>query len=320
MKFSNSKLKAFQRCKKQYDYKFVQNLVPRHSSLPLKRGSWLHELLEAKYTTGDWRAKNDELAQEFNKLFEEERDAFGDLPNICAHIMRSYDYRWAEEDKSLTWVEIETEFSVDLPHGHKMVFKVDGIVEDEWGMWLAEHKSHKSFPDGEYRLGDVQTPKYVWGLQKLGYPITGVLWNYLLTIEPKKPKLLKDGSRLSNAKIRTDAITYLGAIREYGLDPRDYKDVIIRLRDHADFFRRERVSTPEIVGKQLVKESILVADEIERGYSVTRSFDRSCGMFCAYVQPCVTELQGGDTAGMLKANFQEATKNDYYAYAEKETS
>ncbi len=319
MKFSNSQLKAFQRCERQYYYKFGLNLVPKHhDSLPLKRGSWLHELLEAKYKGGDWHERNDELSQEFYQLFEEEREVFGDLPNICAHIMRSYDYRWREEDEGLTWIEVETEFEVPLPHGHTLGFKVDGIVEDEWGMWLAEHKTHKSFPKGEFRFVDMQTGKYVWGLRKLGYPITGVMWNYLLTVEPKKPKLTKAG-KLSKAKIRTDAITFVEALREYGLDPKDYKRDIIRFRDHTDFFRRERVPKPEIVTKKLIREAILVADRIEEMGEPTRSIDRSCEMFCPYLQPCLTELYGGDEESVLKMSYQVATKEDYYAYAEKET-
>ena len=320
MRFSNSVLKSYQRCKQQHKYKFVDNLVPRHSSLPLKRGSWLHELLEAKYTTGDWHSRNDELAAEFYKMFEEEREMWGDLPSICAHIMRSYDYRWREEDATLRWLDLESEFEIDLPHGHTMVFKIDGIVEDEWGMWLAEHKTHKSYPKGEYRFVDMQSAKYVYGLRKLGYPITGVLWNYLLTVEPKKPELIKDGSRLSNRKIRTDAITMLEAIREYGLDPNDYKRDIIRLRDHADFFRRERVPKPEHITKQLVREAIITADEIEKGGEPTRSIERSCEMFCPYLDLCVTDLYGGDTSGMIRMNFQEGTHDDYYGYAEKEVS
>jgi hypothetical protein len=145
------------------------------------------------------------------------------------------------------------------------------------------------------------------------------MWNYLLTVEPKKPKLLKDGSRLSKAKINTDAITFLEAIREYGLDLEDYKRDIIRLRDHAQFFRRDRVPKPEIVTKQLVKEAIIVADEIERGFEPVRSIDRSCEMFCPYLQPCLISLTGGDEASILKSNYQKATHDDYYAYAEKET-
>lgn len=315
MKLTNSAIKSYQRCRRQYHYKFVDRLVPRHTELPLKRGSWLHELLEAHYSGEGWKQRNDVLAKEYNALFEEEREMWGDLPTICAHIMRSYEYRWRDEDSGLKVIEVEKEFEVELPHNHIMQFKIDAIVEDEWGLWLMEHKTHKSFPKSEYRFMDMQTTKYVWGLQQLGYDITGVMWNYLLTVEPKKPKLTKLG-KLSRAKIRTDAITFIEAIREYGLDVDDFKGDIIRLRDHNDFFRRERVPRPPQVAERLIKEAVATADEIERGFLPIRSIDRSCDMFCPYMDLCITSLYGGDTKGIERMKFQVATHKDYYGYAD----
>ena len=91
MKITNSHVKSFNRCRRQYWYKFDQLLVPKVTALPLKRGSWLHELLEAHYTGYGWEKKNDELGAEFYRLFDEEREMYGDLPTICGHIMESYE-------------------------------------------------------------------------------------------------------------------------------------------------------------------------------------------------------------------------------------
>lgn len=318
MKFTNSQIKAFQRCKKQHDYKFVQGIVPRHSALPLKRGSWLHELLEAKYKTGNWRKRHKELTKEFMKMFEEEREMYGNLPAICAHIMECYDYHWRDEDDNLRFFNIETEYEVPVPHGHTMGFKIDGLAEDEYGIWLVEHKTHKAFPNDEYRAMDIQTAKYAWGLIKLGIPIVGILWNYLLTVEPKKPALLKDGSRLSKRKARTDLFTFVDAIQEYGLDPHDYRDDIMRLKNSNDFFRRERVPKPMVVMKELMKEAIYTADDIASGYEPVRSIDRSCTYMCSYLDICSISLYGGDISSLVKSRYQPAKKDDYYGYTEKD--
>lgn len=320
MKVTNSQIKSYQRCHRQFYYKVIQQLVPRQSPLPLKRGSWLHELLEARLRGQDWHERHDELTGEFMKLFEEEREIYGDLPDQCFRIMRAYEYRWRDEDSHLKVIAVEEEFEVELPHGHVMGFKVDGIVEDEWGMWLLEHKSHKSIPKDEYRFVDMQTAKYVWGLQKLGYPITGVLWDYLTTLTLQKPKLTQTG-RLSRAKIRTDPITYVETIREFGLDPRDYKDDIVRLKRGLEvLYRRERVPKPPKVMDTLVKEMILTADDIERniegGFRPIRSIERSCERFCDYLPLCMTSLYGGDTKGIEHMQFEKGTKETYYGYAE----
>jgi CRISPR/Cas system-associated exonuclease Cas4 (RecB family) len=292
-------------------------IVPKRSPLPLRRGSYLHSLLEAKYATGDWRPKQHELAKGFDSMFEEEREYYGDLPRVCEHIMESYDYWWRAEDEELNVIETEYEFEVELPHGHVLGGQADAIVEDEWGMWLMEHKSHKTLPDADYRFLDMQTARYVWALQKLGYPLTGVLWNYIVTVEPKRPKLTQKGV-LSKAKCKTDLFTFVDTIQQYGLDPHDYRSDILRLKGRNEFFRRERVPKPKHVIETLVKEAVVVADEIERGVKPVRSIDRSCD-WCSYLDICITSLYGGDSQSIVKARYQKATKKDYYGYEDVPT-
>ncbi len=311
-------IRSYQRCKRQYDYKFVQGLVPKRTGLPLKRGSWLHELLEAKYTTGGWRAKHEELSTEFMRLFEEEREYYGDLPAICEHLMESYDFYYRVEDEDLRWYSIEKDYEVEMPHGHTLRFRIDGLVEDSWGIWLAEHKSHKTLPEDDYRFIDMQTARYVWGVQKVeGIELTGVLWNYICTTEPKKPKILKSGA-LSSRKIRTDLFTFVTTLRENDLDPRDYRDDILRLKHHNEFFMRQRVPKPKKVIETLVKDAIITADEIERGFSPVRSIDRSCSYMCPFLNLCITDLYGGDSREIIETQYRKGDEKDYYIYADEQ--
>jgi hypothetical protein len=273
--------------------------------------------LETHYKGGDWTVRNDELAQEFDRMFDEEKDAFGDLPEICANIMESYVYHWREEDSTFEVIAVEELCEAELPGGHTLKFKFDGIVEDEYGRWLMEHKSHRTIPGSTYRFIDMQTARYVWGLNEIGTygEITGVLWNYIRTKEPTKPQLLKSG-RLSSRKIDTDLLTYVQAIQEYGLDPRDYKDVILTLKRHNDFFRRERVPKPKSVIETLVKDSVIIADEIERGFEPIRSIERGCEFSCSFLDLCSVELYGGDGDDVRRSKYRKATGDDYYGYLE----
>ena len=312
MRITNSQAKSYQRCHRQYDYKYGQLLTPLSVGLPLKRGSWLHELLEADLRGKDWRERNEELETEFNRLFEEERERYGNLPLICENIMESYVYHWREERASWKILAVEEKFEIELPDGHTLVFKVDGIIEDDYGQWLLEHKSHKTIPNDNYRFIDIQSARYVWGLMKLGWDIQGVIWDYIRTKEPSKPKLLQDGTRLSRAKLDTDLFTYVSALKEYGLDPRDYRDVILRLKEHNNFFRRERVPKPPRVINTLVEELVHVADEIEGGYHPDRSIERGCAFSCDYLEVCMTELYGGDAEQIRKLKYRTASEDDYY--------
>lgn len=314
MKVSNSKLKTFNRCRRMYSYKFDRNLVPKTGPLPMKRGSWIHELLEAHYKGESWRDKLKELSTEFYKMFEEEREHYGDLPGDVAKIMKSYVYNWREEDSQMKVLATEFEIEVALPHGHTLVGRADLIAEDEYGTWLWEHKSHAKTPTSDYRFIDVQTSLYVWALNKMGNfgEINGVCWNYLITKPPTKPQLKQNGE-LSARKINTDLLTFVTALKEYGLDPRDYRDTINVLKKENQFFRRERVPKAKKVVEQLVREAIGTADLIEGGYYPIRSIDRSCEFQCSYKDLCITELYGGDAAFIEKAKYRVREAGEYYA-------
>lgn len=313
MRLTNSMVKTYQRCHRQYAYKYDQRLEPkRGSALPLKRGSWLHELLEAYYTTGDWRPRHKELTAEFNRLFDEEKEMYGDLPAMCEAIMRSYQHHWREEDE--TWEIIAAEQTVFVPMGkHELAFRFDLIIEDEFGRWLVEHKSHKSIPRSDYRFLDMQTARYVWGLNKIGTygQITGILWNYLRAKQPSIPKLNKNGM-LSKAKCDTDLYTFVKAIRDYGMDPRAYKQRIEGLKAHNTFFERKRVPKPPQVAERLVREGLATANEISRGYIPVRSIQRDCEYSCPYLDLCVVELYGGEADRVRKAKFTVKPQGEEY--------
>jgi PD-(D/E)XK nuclease superfamily len=313
---TNSMMKSYNRCHRQWDYKFNRELVPQFSSLPLKRGTWLHELLEAHYTGYGWRKRLTELTAEFNKLFDEEKEMYGDLPTICRKIMESYEYHYKKEDAEFDVIAAEQLVQVALPHGHTLEFKFDAVIEDEYGRWLMEHKSHRRIPTADYRFIDMQTAKYVWGLNQIGTygEITGVLWNYIRTKEPTKPKLTKKTGQLSRRRIDTDVLTYYKALVEYGLDPHDFRDVLSRLKKHQTFFRRERVPKPTKVIETLVKETVVVADAIEKGVKPIRSIERGCEFSCSYKDICIVELYGGDADDVLKRRYRPATTDDYYGY------
>src|SRR5690606_40171791 len=69
---SFSELKTWRTCRQMYHYKYRENLEPRLKSPALKRGAWIHSLLEAYYKGKDWREVHRELVNQFNELLEEE--------------------------------------------------------------------------------------------------------------------------------------------------------------------------------------------------------------------------------------------------------
>lgn len=262
------------------------------------------------YLEKDWRKEHKELSKAFDGLFDEEKIIYGDLPTHCYRIMRAYDSYWREADRDLKIVEVERTFQVPLPHGHIFKFTLDGLVEDEYGFWLFEHKSHKAIPDDDYRFLDPQTARYFWALEQLEYPMVGVLWNYLSTLNLSKPELTQKGA-LSRRKIRSDPHTYVEGLIDLGLDPKDYRDDIIRVKQRLpELYRRERVPKPPLVSETLVKEMVYIADELERGFKKIRTIDRTC-VRCEYKSLCITALYGGDVKQVLNRQYRKAVSGDH---------
>lgn len=309
---SNSEAKTLLRCEQQYYYKFILNLRPRRPAAPLRRGGWMHELLHAHYAGGDWKAKHSELTKEYNRMFDEEKEFYGDLPTECGRIMSNYLWTWKEEP----WRVLEAEY--DFPprkfrKGWAYRGKVDLIVKDRQGTWLVEHKTASRMPPGEVRLMDPQTHRYFWALEGK-FDLTGVIFNYLRSKPPTIPERLKSGELTRRASIDTTPRTYLSAIKAYGLNPDDYQDVLADLRHRPSAFCwRYRVSRNPVIAQNFLKDLSMVTDriiELRGERRPIRTIDFRCHMDCDYRDLCLVELGGGRGEPIIKGHFTMKGESD----------
>ena len=182
MKISQSKLKTFRRCPKQYEYKYIEGLEPTRKSVPLALGNWIHSMLEAHYKGEDWLETYGELTHKFNGFLAEEKEHYGDLPGISARLMNGYMDFWEEEDKNLEIISVEEDFEVDIGKGLLFKFKPDMIVKDKRDGVIScwDHKSNKTLPDTEWRNTDIQSTLYLWALNQLGIKVDQFIFNYIL--------------------------------------------------------------------------------------------------------------------------------------------
>lgn len=328
---TNSMLKTFLRCPKQAEYKYHRRLKPKHISRPLEMGKWMHSLLEAFYKGEDWELVNKKLSVQFNKLFDEEKDALGDLPRACPNLMRSYIWHYKHHEWKVLGVEqmLETEF----PDGSIFRGKYDMLVEDEYGLWLVDHKNHKRFPQFGDRMLDTQAPRYIWAARREGIPVQGFIWNYLKTKPMTKPELIQSGKRLSKTTMKNcDFPMAARALKEYGLDITEYKPWLRQLKSQryahgapqtSEFFHRVVFEFPQ---EQLDRIAVSAFHTSMRMHdynfgvadAVERVPDRSCAFMCSYTAICQQELYGGNTDLILRKNYSVEDPMAYY-FDERET-
>lgn len=156
--FSQSKIKAFRRCRKIYDYKYNQGLTRRTAPATLSRGVTFHEMLDAPVMGKDWREPLEKYRQEYQGLWSDETENYSSPEELESLYLR-YHKHWANDGldyRGLSEIPIETTY-----RGIKFKGIIDKLPRDQMGrVWLMDHKCLHSdhrvhTPQGMVRMGDL---------------------------------------------------------------------------------------------------------------------------------------------------------------------
>lgn len=323
---THSMIKTMRRCPKQAEYKYVRRLKRKVHGRPLTVGSWMHKLQEAHGKGEDWREEHARQCAKFGELFDEEREKLGDLPDECARMMRSYLWHYQNDD----WKVLETEFTLEteFPDGTIYRAKIDNLIENQFGLWIADHKWHKKFPDFQYRILDAQSALYIWAAIRNGIPVQGHIWNYGLSKPPSKPELILSGARVSRwSTMLTDyptAARFFKNNSDLSLAPYKAKLRMLKAQQYmpgspqtSPFFRRVILEKSDNMLKQVAREGHHTSKRMhnypwDKPEFVERVVDRSCTFMCDYSEICAAELFTGSTPVNIHRNFKVGDPMDYY--------
>ena len=307
MNISQSKLKTFRRCPKQYEYKYIEGLEPVRKSVPLALGNWIHSMLEAHYKGEDWLETYGELTHKFNGFLAEEKEHYGDLPGISARLMNGYMDFWEEEDKNLEIISVEEEFEVTITGGLNFKFKPDMIVRDKRDGTVScwDHKSNKTLPDTEWRNTDIQSTLYLWALNELDIKVDQFIFNYIRTKPPTVPRMTKSG-RMSKVKIETDYPTLKNFIEENDLEMTDELTAWLEsLKSSSNFYKRITIAKPKLVTDTMISELYSTATMIsfmdsKDDLAYFRVLSKACDWDCSFQDLCNADLMGSPQAGQIR--------------------
>jgi len=291
-------------------------MPPKH----FKLGNWLHSLMAAHYRDGNYEAQHEALVKEWNSLFLEEREMYGDLPNEAKRLMDAYLYHWREEESSWKVIWAEETFEVNFEEGDVYTFKPDLIVKEGNEYWVVDHKSTSSIPDAEWRLFDLQSTLYSWALREAGIAdIKGFIFNYIRTKEPTVPSINIDGA-ISKRRIDTDFHTLATFLLDYyAVDrlsqlPKSWQTQLKALKTApSKFFKRSRITKDQALINRQVEELTYTAQEMEAYLEMERDekFDPwvrttipPCEWDCEYHDLCLVQLLGGDGEFLIRTKFQ----------------
>lgn len=342
---SQSMIKSFRQCPREAYYKYALRLSPKVSSLPLERGKWVHSLLEAFYLGEDWKKVHKKYTKKFNDLFDEEKEKLGDLPREIEKLMESYFWFYGDPKfKGYNWVVHEVEFKVEamMPNGHMFRGVVDMIIEDEYGIWLVDHKTHGRLPDWNYRMMDDQSGMYIWAAREMGIPVRGFIWNYISTTGFPKYKVLKNGSAFYKASIGAESCypVFVKAVKAAKAEnpdvflakPEDKEVVLAQAAilkqqrwqgpdspGNSPYFRRDIIEkTDDLIERTL--KPFMRTSETMHAYdfsdpdAVERNVNSCKGPFCSFKSLTMADMVSGNSDMIARREYKQG---DPLAYQTK---
>ena len=325
---THSMLKTFRRCPKQAEYKYVERLKPKVLGRPLRLGTWMHALQEEHGNGGDWRALHRKMVMKvWEPLFDEEKMEIGDLPGDAYRLMESYE--WYYEKDPWTYLENELTLETEFPDGSIYRGRIDSLIENQYGLWIVDHKWHKTLPNTDFRILDAASALYLWAALRSGLKVQGFIWNYGRSKAPTVPEMLKSGAGPARwDKCDTDFPTMVKWFKENmnGRVPQQYKPKMRYLRDQryepgspqtSNFFRRVVIEKDPAMLRRVAQEAFHTHKRMH-GYPfdkvemVERVPDRSCTFFCSYTDLCTAELFTGSRPVNWQKRYKVGDPMDYY--------
>lgn len=209
MRMSNSGIQCFKACRRKYELKYIENVIPVQNVDALDRGKSYHEKVEAILAEQPWsfdNPKTDAMALAFQKYI---------LPQIGK-------------------VEaVEEWFYKTLPDGNTVVGRCDGRLADGR---LIEHKTTSGDLDETYIAGlqnDEQILTYMWA-----YDVNNILYTVckVPTIRLRKDET-DDNFRLRCTEwYETDTAQKIGTIDVYRSPEEiaEFSDDILKMSDEIE--------------------------------------------------------------------------------------
>lgn len=332
-----SEASTFQRCRLKWKYQWVDGLKPKRPNGKLFFGTLFHKYLESYYMNDDFTALKD-----MTTLFDDtdtsrmEQVELDELWDMALTISQNYVRRWSDAKSMQNTIATELKFRI--PYGDDLMYygTIDRIyLDQDKRLWFTDYKTVASVEQYEDNAEmDRQISRYWWAVQQMtkgaieywnpnteewesrvwklvqGKEVAGFVYDIIKKDMPHPPEVLKKGG-LSKAKNqKTSFELYRQAIRDHGLDDRDYEDILVYLRDKPDpFFKRVEVFRTQGEVDASMEELLLVARDMHNP-RIYRNITKDCSWDCDFKGLCQASMDGSNVDMLINLMFdREEVKN-----------
>lgn len=312
IQLSASKIKSWLTCKKQYFYRYIQKIRKKLKPIPLEKGLIIHSLLEAYLKGKNWKKELEPIKKEYDKLMDEEKEYYGDIVSECENIMQRYIEYYADTDKKLGNLLVEFKFN-DIEVFPNILFSgiIDWVYQDEnKNICLCEHKIKNSLIYDDADLAyEIQVHIYSQILTMAELPPQMIVFNFVSTVLPKVPKILKDGT-LSKQKIITDYKTLSETLAKHKLQEKEYEKELQEAKKNNElFFKRIHIPRTQVSFETFKEIVVSVADEIRKMKKIYNNLGSHCN-WCPYKSLCFAEIWKLDYNFILEKDYEPIKENE----------
>lgn len=312
---SQSKAKDFRACQYKFWLKHILKIERLKKARPLKFGTIVHKMKQAIANGTDPFKELDKIELENKKLFQAEREMYGEIIEDISYIFRAYlDYT---KDKKLVYKKRDgqrAEFPFEIQYGSGLLIKgtIDAVTTYRGLDWLTEHKNHKNIPNDDQRWRNVQSAVYIRVLEILDWwKVEGTCWDYIRTKPPTRPQLLQSG-KMSERSIDTLPQVVIDTLKAHKKNLKDYQGLIDAATENmSSYFQRVYTPMKKKVVDTIFRDFIVTAKQmrdanLDPKRPPPRTIEQHCG-WCEFEPLCRAEMQGLDTKYIMEKEYGPST-------------
>jgi hypothetical protein len=321
LRISQSKIKDWRQCKFRHHLKHDLKLRPNKKRRPLQFGGIMHAMLEAHADGNDPFKVLDGIDIANARLFDEEKEMYGEIVDDIRHIFTDYLNYWKGQD--FIYIRhnkrnAEHKFEIEVESGIVFTGKLDAmgkLPSKKKLSWLIEHKTFNREPSEDHRWRSIQSGVYIRAVDMLGWThLDGTCWNYIRSKPPSWPEMTQRG-QMSRRKIVTLPSVLAEFMREHKLQPQNYQAMIDLVDEQQDEYYR-RVFTPisKAVVDDVYRDMIRSAHEIQDRRpkdKPIRTIALHCD-WCEYEPICRAEMLNLDVDFVREHEFYVGEEGDHY--------
>ena len=325
---SISQMQTFLRCRKQWEYSYVDSIMPRIDRPKMAIGKLIHagfasawklKVSDPESTLPEWTNQGlMTIEKDFNSYMdsivylEEEIESFEEIRSTAKEVfLRSF-----HGFKPELWDPVILEDGTPLIELHFVVpciakRPLQGFIDlvarnkESGHVWQIDYKFVSSMGDPSDEMFNVQNPVYQYALRKIGVETVGSLTFHALNKPMTTPKVNKNGT-ISRAKINCDWSTYANFCISNGQNPIDYIEEMEEKLSDIEWYRFNWEYRNELTLRKVWKEVIVsTAYEItKRQKRYPRNISKMTCTGCQFQQLCHGDLRGYDTKFILQSEYK----------------